>query len=61
MSGRLTCDGTAGCTGVVTSIDHKGWIYCHPCANRLRGSRPVRKMTRGELETIRRGEPIAHY
>lgn len=56
----LNCDMEKGCTGPVTYVDNKGYVYCtvHGCMRR--SIRPCRKLTAAELAKLANGEPIAY-
>jgi hypothetical protein len=56
----LRCHMERDCTGAVSYVDNKGYVYCtvHGCVRR--SMRPCRKLTPAELDTLRSGGTIAY-
>lgn len=57
----LLCDMESGCTGEVTMLDDKGYVYCTDHGLQRRGWRLCRKLRPHELNRLRRGEPLKGY
>jgi hypothetical protein len=58
--GRLVCDMERGCLAPVTHIDEKGWVYCAPHGKQRKMSHRCRKLTSGEIKTLKAGKPISY-
>lgn len=60
----LKCDGTnwGPCSGDVTHIDQKGYVYCtrHGLVRR-NSRRPCRKLRLHELRKLQKGGILKHY
>ena len=59
----LKCSGIGkdSCTGNVTYIDEKGFIYCTIHGAIRHTYRKSRKLTRAELKLLQAGKPIERY
>lgn len=63
VESSLRCEMRSGCTGEVTHIGSRGYVYCAACApvRRAGGSERVRKMSAREVRMIREGVPLPKY
>lgn len=61
VNGGLQCDMKRDCKQVVTHIDDKGFVYCHPHGVQRKGYRPCRMLMPKELEQLKAGMPLASY
>lgn len=56
----LTCTMERDCTGPVSYVDNKGYVYCALHGPMRRVYRPCRKLLVRELAALRRGETISY-
>lgn len=59
----MQCDMENECTGAVTHIGEKGYIYCteHAIERRRFVGENTRKMRKWEIELIKAGQPLPSY
>lgn len=55
----LRCQVTNECTGKVSHIDNKGYVYCESCGLSRRSVRPCRKMRQWEIRLLEQGQCIS--
>ncbi len=62
INGKPVCDMVHGCTGHVTHIDEKGFVYCEPHGiQRKQGNTRCRKLKGFEMRFIHAGQPLRSY